>query len=213
MGGAVGSQATRAVAARRAYWLKHLHAWHWISSAVCLVGMLLFAVTGITLNHAADIETAPAVTTAAATLPESLRAACEGDACKGHNPPALASWASSAMAIDISRGVAEWTEPELYVSLPRAGGDAWLSIDMDSGEARYELTDRGWIAYLNDLHKGRNTGVAWRGFLDVFAVACVVFTLTGLFLLQLHAGHRPTTWPVVGLGLIVPVLLALLLIH
>jgi len=214
MGGAVGSPTSRAVAARRAYWLKHLHAWHWISSAICLVGMLLFALTGITLNHAADIETTPMVTTATATLPETLRSACDDGACTGGRvPPALVSWASSAMAVDISRGVAEWTEPELYVSLPRPGGDAWLSIDVETGEAKYEHTDRGWISYLNDLHKGRNTGAVWRSFLDVFAVACVVFTLTGLFLLQLHAGHRPTTWPVVGLGLVVPLLLALLFIH
>jgi hypothetical protein len=33
--------------------------WHWINSAVCLIGMLLFAVTGLTLNHAAKIEAKP----------------------------------------------------------------------------------------------------------------------------------------------------------
>ncbi|NIV36045.1 MAG: hypothetical protein GWN58_43325, partial [Anaerolineae bacterium] len=33
-------------------WLGTLRQWHWISSALCLVGMLLFSVTGITLNHA-----------------------------------------------------------------------------------------------------------------------------------------------------------------
>lgn len=33
-----------------------LRQWHWVSSALCLAGMLLFAVTGITLNHATDIE-------------------------------------------------------------------------------------------------------------------------------------------------------------
>jgi hypothetical protein len=38
---------------RRAFWLKHLYRWHWISSAACLIGMLLFTVTGLTLNHAA----------------------------------------------------------------------------------------------------------------------------------------------------------------
>ena len=45
------------------------------------------------------------------------------------------------------------------------------------------------------------------------AAACLVFTVTGLFILQMHAGNRPFTWPVAGLGLLVPVLLALLLIH
>ena len=46
---------------RRGYWLRTLHQWHWISAAVCLIGMLLFAVTGITLNHAAQIEAKPVV--------------------------------------------------------------------------------------------------------------------------------------------------------
>ena len=43
----------------RAGWMRTLYQWHWISSALSLVGMLLFAVTGFTLNHAADIESKP----------------------------------------------------------------------------------------------------------------------------------------------------------
>jgi hypothetical protein len=33
---------------RRAFWMRQLHQWHWISSALCLIGLLLFALTGIT---------------------------------------------------------------------------------------------------------------------------------------------------------------------
>jgi hypothetical protein len=40
-----------------------------------------------------------------------------------------------------------------------------------------------------------------------------VFSATGLLLLQLHAGKRPATWPVVGMGLVIPVLLLILLVH
>ncbi|HCT04276.1 MAG TPA: hypothetical protein DIW86_02815, partial [Pseudomonas sp.] len=36
---------------------------------------------------------------------------------------------------------------------------------------------------------------------------------TGLFLLQMHAGKRPATWPLVVLGLVAPLLLAILFIH
>jgi hypothetical protein len=97
--------------------------------------------------------------------------------------------------------------------LPRPGGDAWLSIALSSGEVRYERTDRGWVSYLNDLHKGRNTGLAWAIFLDAFAVACVVFCVTGLLLLQLLAGARPSTWPLVGLGVAVPALIAMFFLH
>ena len=48
--------------ASRAVWLKQLHQWHWISSALCLLGMFLFAITGITPNHASQIESKPVVT-------------------------------------------------------------------------------------------------------------------------------------------------------
>ena len=47
----------------------------------------------------------------------------------------------------------------------------------------------------------------------MFAIATLVFCITGLFLLHLHARQRRLTWPLVGLGLVVPVLLILLFIH
>ena len=59
---------------RRAFWLKHLYRWHWVSSAACLIGMLLFTVTGITLNHAAHIESRPRVTSRDGQLPAPLLA-------------------------------------------------------------------------------------------------------------------------------------------
>ncbi len=47
----------------------------------------------------------------------------------------------------------------------------------------------------------------------MFALACLVFSVTGLFLLKLHAAGRVATWPLVGLGLVVPLLLVILFIH
>ena len=205
-------------AARRAGWLKQLHSWHWISSAMCLIGMMLFAITGITLNHAASIEAKPAIVQQRLQLPAELltlvRAADDAKDEKKPLPPALLAWAGKHIdrALD-ANAEAEWTVDEIYLAQPRPGGDAWLRIDRLSGAAEYESTDRGWISYLNDLHKGRHTGTAWSWFLDLFAVACLVFCITGLLILKYHATHRPSTWPLVGFGLVLPALLALLLIH
>jgi hypothetical protein len=201
----------------RAWWLKTLYRWHWISSAIALVGMLLFAATGLTLNHAAQIEAHPVVVDRKATLPPALLAAQAprpGDA-KRHDalPAAIADWVATALKVDVRDRPAEWSPEELYVALPRPGGDAWVRIDRATGDAELEDTDRGWISYLNDLHKGRNAGSAWGWFIDAFAVACLVFTITGLVILKMHAGNRPGTWPLVGLGVVLPVLLALLFIH
>lgn len=215
------STAFAAASRRRAYWLKKLHTWHWVSSAVCLIGMLLFTLTGITLNHAGEIEATPEVRRVAATLPPPLRAQLaqmhqmQGQQPHTHTvvPPALAHWVRAQWALELKDPQIEWAEGEIYLALPRPGGDAWLRADWLTGQAEYERTDRGIVAYLNDLHKGRHTGVVWRWFIDALALACLVFTVSGLLLLQLHATKRRSTWPVVGLGLVVPMLLVLWIKH
>ncbi len=199
---------------RRGFWLRTLHQWHWISSAICLIGMLAFAATGLTLNHAAGIEAKPQTIQRSLVLPAPLLATL-GDRQGGEAalPPTVADWLGHQLDISIGRRTGEWSPEEIYLSMPGPGADAWLSLDRESGAVEYEHTRRGWVSYFNDLHKGRNTGPAWGWFIDLFAVACLVFCITGLFLLHLHANQRRMTWPLVGLGLLIPLLLALLLIH
>lgn len=202
---------------RKAFWLKQLHTWHWISSAISLIGLLLFAITGFTLNHAAEIEAAPVVTEQKAALPVPLRAsvaAADPDAADAKKPlpDAVAQWVSDRYG-QRPAGDAEWSAAEIYVPLPRPGGDGWVSIDRATGDVTGEATDRGWISYLNDLHKGRNAGTAWKWFIDIFAGACLIFALTGLLLLQLHSARRPSTWPLVAAGLAIPALIAIIFIH
>jgi len=202
----------------RAFWLKHLHQWHWMSAAMCLIGMLLFSVTGFTLNHASWFGAKPEVTTQTAELPTpllvQLKKTWESDADEQAALPApVAEWLSETLSVRVVDRQTEWSDDEIYVSLPRPGGDAWLTVNLEDGEVTHELTDRGWLSYFNDLHKGRNTGTAWSLFIDVFAFAALVFAISGLLLLKMHAGNRPGTWPMVGLGLVLPLLLAILFIH
>ena len=85
---------------RRAYWLKTLHEWHWVSSALCLIGMVLFSVTGFTLNHSSQIEARPQVTTLRGKLDDGLRAHLERHAVevrttrkgKAELPAELGTW-------------------------------------------------------------------------------------------------------------------------
>lgn len=188
--------------------------WHWISSAICLVGMVLFAVTGFTLNHAGSLESAAQRSNVTRSLPAELLAQLESaDADEAPLPRELRRWLGAELGRHVPALAAEWSPDEVYLALPRPGGDAWLAIDRGSGEVEYEQSSRGAVAYLNDLHKGRNTGTAWSWFIDLFAAACLVFSLTGLFILALHARQRASVWPLVALGAVVPALLALLFIH
>jgi hypothetical protein len=200
---------------RRTFWLRQLQTWHWVSAAICLVAMLMFSLTGITLNHSAQISAKPEVTTREERLPASLLADLANDPATDQAPlpGAVTDWLNERLNVRIASHAPEWSDDEVYVSLPRPGGDAWLTIARQSGKVRYEVTDRGWVSYLNDLHKGRNTGPLWGGFIDVFAVACVLFAGTGLFLLKMHSSRRPSTWPLVALGLALPVVILVIVVH
>ena len=194
-------------------WLGTLRQWHWISSALCLAGMLLFAVTGITLNHASQISAKPLIVTLNSALPKPILAELQLAATQQQLPSSVHNWLEQQLKQSINPTHAEWSADELYLALPRPGGDGWFSIDLDSGELLYESTDRGWIAYFNDLHKGRNSGAAWSWFIDIFAGICVLFSFTGLWLLTRQTNMRPITWPVTLAGLVIPVLIMLLFIH
>lgn len=176
--------------------------------------MLLFAVTGVTLNHAGAITANPKTISRGGVLPEPLRPALrDAMAAKGDLPDGVRGWLRASMAVKAPPAPVEWSDDEAYVSLQGPGSDGWVSIDLATGDVAYEKTERGWIAYLNDLHKGRHTGLAWSWFIDLFAAGCVVFCVTGLLLLQMHSWARPSTWPLVGMGFVIPLLLALFLIH
>jgi len=214
-------------AARRSFWLKTLHQWHWISAAFSLAGMVLFAATGLTLNNAALVESSPVIENRQLRLSQPMLALLNHASGSSAHASALASaaqaraplphpvrrWLEGELGIRIGERPAEFSGGEIYLPLPQPGADAWLSIDLESGEIEYERSDRGWVAYFNDLHKGRHTGGVWGWFIDVFALACLVFALTGFALLAFHARQRQTTWPLTTLGLIAPLILMLLFIH
>jgi uncharacterized protein len=196
-----------------------MHEWHWISSAIALLGLLFFSVTGITLNHAESLEAGkqaystlrknipPAVVTA---LREEIRQYGEGEA---EPTPTLSKWIRDTFDIDTAGRSADWKTDEISLALERPGGDAWLKLDLAAGNAEYHVTQAGWVAYLNDLHKGRHTGTAWAWFIDLIAAACVIFAVTGFVILKMHAANRSLTWPLVGFGVMVPLVIAALFIH
>ena len=72
---------------------------------------------------------------------------------------------------------------ECSISFKGPGYAADVLIDRATG--RYELTETrsGWIAILNDLHKGRDTGKAWARVIDLSAILMTAVSITGLLLI------------------------------
>lgn len=201
-------------APHRINWVRQLHLWHWTSSAICLIGLMLFALTGITLNNAELFERAePQVHRRSDKVPAGLHELLAKAAQSQRLPLDVASWLQATYGLKPASLRADWADGELNISAPRPGGSASLRIDMKSGMLEFERTDRGLIAYFNDLHKGRHAGPAWGWFLDVFAGAALLSALTGLLILIRHSSMRPSTWPLVALGAIVPAIVLILFAH
>jgi uncharacterized protein len=199
---------------KKTSWIPFVRSLHWMSSAICLVAVFLFAVTGITLNHADSIKANPSVSTIEKILPENLLSQVSGvDEKKQPLSEHLIDWFDEQADLDIPEKSAEWNSDEIYLALAKPGGDAWLSINRETGEWIYEETSRGWIAYLNDLHKGRNTSEAWRWFMDFVSVCCLIFCLSGFWLLWRYSANRRSTYPLLLLGVIAPWVILIISMH
>lgn len=88
-------------------------------------------------------------------------------------------------------------------------GGSSLVVSLDDGHAVYEsLRRRPLVGQMTRLHY--NPGKWWTWFADIFAVALIVITLTGLFMLNGKKGLRGRGGVELLIGIAIPILLLLL---
>jgi uncharacterized protein len=180
--------------ARLARWL------HTYLSMLSFAILLFFAVTGLTLNHAERFEGQGSTSRYHGTLDASW--------VKTSDPKAVAQdkivaylRATNGVKGDVSDFQVEETQCEVVFKGP--GYEADASIDRDTGKYDVRVTRAGFIAVLDDLHKGRDTGHKWSTVIDFSAILMTLVSLTGLTLIFFLNQRRM-------LGLTVAVLGALL---
>lgn len=88
---------------RRASFLKQLYQWHWISSGLSLIGTAIFALTGIRLNHAGQIEAAPKVVMREGQSPQPLIASLKivPAVSKIALPSDVSGWLQNSMGVTV----------------------------------------------------------------------------------------------------------------
>ena len=74
----------------------------------------------------------------------------------------------------------EASATEGSIAFKNPGYSAELFFAVDTGEFELTIEQQGWVAVMNDLHKGRDTGSVWKWVIDVAAGFLVVISLTGL---------------------------------
>jgi hypothetical protein len=168
----------------------------WLHIYLSMFGLavvLFFSVTGLTLNHPDWFgEPERRVSAQGRMAPEWLR--LDGPVPVGSSAGgADESWQVAKLEVveylrkthGVRGTVAEFRadEKECTVTFKGPGYAADAFIDRESG--RYDLTEtiHGFVAVINDLHKGRDTGKAWSAVIDASAIALTVISLSGLVLL------------------------------
>jgi uncharacterized protein len=139
--------------------------------------LLFFAVTGLTLNHQSAFTSMARPTRFTGSLDPSWMKAPEA-----HRSEIAAVFRSKH---DIKADLSDFRvdDGQVQISFKGPGYSADGFADRHSG--KYELNENrlGMVAVINDLHKGRDTGKAWAGIIDISAILMVLVSLSGLVLI------------------------------
>ena len=181
----------------------------WLHIYVSMFGLaavLFFSVTGITLNHpnwffgGAERQAQAEGQVDLKWLHVGPAAASAGDGSESGGEPDRSREVAKLEVVEYLRkmhavggALADFRvdENECTVSFKGPGYAADAFIDRESGNYNLTQTDYGFVAVINDLHKGRDTGPVWSAVIDISAVVLTIISLTGLvliFFLKLRRG-------------------------
>jgi hypothetical protein len=172
----------------------------WLHIYVSMFGLaaiLFFSVTGITLNHPGWFfaEAQRQVQAEGQLDPGWLHAHSSGRESESSGAVAKLEIVEYLRKThDVRGALADFRadESECTVTFKGPGYAADAFIDRESGRYNLTQTYHGFVAVINDLHKGRDTGPVWSVVIDLSAVLMTVVSLTGLILLfYLKLRRRP----------------------
>jgi hypothetical protein len=173
----------------------------WLHIYVSMFGLaavLFFSVTGITLNHPdwffggaeRQVQAEGELDPKWLHVETTTRAA--GDGSESGGEPDRSKEVAKLEVVEhlrkahgIRGALADFRvdEAECTVSFKGPGYAADAFIDRETGHYNLTQTLHGFVAVINDLHKGRDTGPVWSAVIDISAVVLTIISLTGLFLI------------------------------
>jgi hypothetical protein len=166
-------------------WTRTLHIY---LTMFAFLMMMFFALTGILLNHE-DLLPGETVTEQEGTLPlELLREPDRLMVVERLRADYGAVGAVSTFDTD-DRGI--------LVEMKGPGRTSEAEIDRATGKVKVTVMRRGALVMLDDLHRGKDSGTAWRWVIDISGVLLLVASLSGI--LMWVALPRRRKWGVVSL--------------
>jgi hypothetical protein len=172
---------------------------HIYLSMLSFVIVLFFSVTGLTLNHADKFSSVKTTQqkgklTLAWVNNKDTAQVTKFNIAEYFRNNCNVKGAVSDFRIDDS---------QVNISYKGPGYEADAFITRETGE--YELTQirSGFVGFMNDLHKGRDTGKTWSWVIDTAAILMVVISLSGLILLLFIKRKRRNGLILAVIGLLI----------
>ena len=197
-------------------WVKHptaraifsLSRWLHVYVSSALLGLvLLFAITGFTLNHADWFDSRADAGVVEFPLPAELSRALQNTP---NDQVALLDYLAQSHGLDHPRSVeVDLDAEEISLDYPLPAGYAFVTVLLSDALMEIEYQNGTVIAWLNDLHKGRHTGAVWSWIIDGSALLMTLFALTGTIILLQNRKYRSAGCLSVLAGLVAPWLIAL----
>jgi hypothetical protein len=173
---------------------------HGYLSAAAFLILLLFAVTGVLLNHP---EWEWATRQTEQTFVEQLSPAELAAAKAAPEPPkALAEALSAKRRFIGGFSTGDVFDGQALIRMAGPKGSSEISVDLATGEASIRETRSATIALMNELHRGRDSGVVWRAVIDVSAIVIALLSIIGYVLFFSLRFRVKTALVLTGLSLV-----------
>lgn len=156
--------------------------------------VLLFAITGLTLNHEDFGWSQPVVTKSTIAVPADLLA----------RPDQTALGQYLRATLGVRSPVTDYREDpdQIQITMAAPGHRTVVTVNRAPHTADVESVTRGLLGKLDDLHKGFDSGRAWYWIIDVSAVLLTLSALTGMVTLVAFRARRRSGFIVAGLGIV-----------
>jgi uncharacterized protein len=178
---------------------RQCRAWHGYLSALAFMALIFFSVTGILLNHPdwvarnSDDPVTQSVQLSPAELATALKA--------GNPGQTLARIVQQKISLRGAYSSADVDSRQALLRFEGLKGNSDVTIDLKNGTAQVSVQNSDAATMLDDLHRGKNAGAAWRALIDIAGVLILVLSIVGYILFFSLSFRLRTSLALTGVSL------------
>ncbi len=157
-------------------WARWLHAY---LSMFSFAALLFFAVTGIAMNHPSWTD--------GKQKNEAIKGSIDtlwlaGNDTTVADKPGIIDYFRDSHGIRARLTEFRTSDRDCSLAFSGPGYTAYAIIDRSNGSYELMVTKAGFIAAMNDLHKGSEAGKKWSVIIDIIALIMIIISLTGFIM-------------------------------